>query len=378
MTAKGVAGQGRRSILTRAAAVAAGALIARKATGREVEAADGDTIKVGGAYTGTKLTEVGGAHAGPAFAGYNDGTGRGVSGLMGLNAAVLPTDYFPTGVFGMSSAVNGVGVYGEATEKFSHGMWAVAKGVGSTALLAQAGQGTGIFVEAEGDRGVNGIKILSTGDGGYAESTGQFRAGFRGIAKGSHGYGLYGEAEDGTGTAVYATSGGDGVDARGSTAVRASGRTNGVVATGAQFGVAGGATADDGVGVAGSAAKGIALKGTASDPAGWAMRLEGRAYLKGHTEVEGRLSASAFSGRGANPPAFTSAGRARIPRGRDSVVVTVARARRNHLVVATLQGDAGAGVAVKHALAAEGQYTFVLTAAAAKATTLAYFVFRQD
>jgi hypothetical protein len=198
---------------------------------------------------GTRLTELGGNYGTPVFDTRNDAVGRGVAAVMGAVATDYPTDFFPTAIYGANGAVNGVGVYGEALEKFSIGVHAVGNGLGSTGLLAVArgASGKAIFVDATNDRDSTGIQVQTTGTGVYSTTNGDYRTGLWGTGKGSQGIGVQGTADFGTG--VIGQGGTVGVSGSGSQGVNGQGQSIGVVGSGPLIGVVATAYGDSGVGI---------------------------------------------------------------------------------------------------------------------------------
>src|SRR5215207_7648100 len=74
----------RRGLLTTAAAVAAGAVAAKAAGSPSAEAADGNSIIIGQANTGTGSTPLTVDNEGHSFAGVNQASGSRGVGLLGL------------------------------------------------------------------------------------------------------------------------------------------------------------------------------------------------------------------------------------------------------------------------------------------------------
>jgi hypothetical protein len=145
----------RRGTLARAAALGAAALAARAAMSGQASAANGDTIKVGGAVTGTQLTELGGDFAGPVLEVYNQSPAfvseDGAIALMGLVQTPFPDPTTATAIFGRNGRENSTGIYGEASGDRSTGIHAVANASTSTALQAFSTGGNGISVKAGQD-----------------------------------------------------------------------------------------------------------------------------------------------------------------------------------------------------------------------------------
>ena len=116
------------------------------------------------------------------------------------------------------------------------------------------------------------------------------------------------------------------------------------------------------------------LVGSLSD-----ARLSGNVPLKSAAAnaFAGAVAAATFGGPDeATPPVFTNAGVANVPVGKDQFNVVVAGVKPGMVVLATLQGNAGDGVAIKHVLVKPGKFGVYLTKAATRAAKLGYFVIR--
>ena len=244
----------RRGILAKAAALSVAAIAAKAATAGDSEGANGETIKVGGAYVATRLTELGGTFAGPVFEVYNFAAGRGSGALMGLVAVDYPTDPAPAGgaaVFGKHGGGSGSGVWGEAAGAFGKGVTGYATGNGSTGVFAYAEQGDAIYAEAIGDSDY-AVNAKSAFHAINATTSGNFYSGVFGVSNGSSGVGITGQAKQ-NGTGVLGDGGSIGVDGRGDRGVSGNGMVLGVVGSGGMIGVAASAfDAEKGIGVTAS------------------------------------------------------------------------------------------------------------------------------
>lgn len=89
----------------------------------------------------------------------------------------------------------------------------------------------------------------------------------------------------------------------------------------------------------------------------------------------GTVTAAGFGGPDASTaPSFSNAGVVNVPAGKAQFNVVLPSVRPGTLVLATLQGNAGQGVAVQHVLVKTGKFGVYLTKAATRPAKLAYFV----
>lgn len=230
----------RRGVLATAFVAGAAAVAAKAVSGPAAEAANGDTIKVGGAYTGGRLTELGGNYGGPVFEVYNLVAGRGSGAIMGIVAEGYPTDPAPPGgaaVYGLHGGGNGHGVWGQVSGIFGSGVVGYATNTGSNGVYAYAEKGDAIYAQSKAD---NSYALEGHGvfGGVYTEATREFGTAVHGVAKGDSGWGVRGEADGGTG-----------VLGQGEEGVSAEGSFVGMRSNGGSIGVVAGASGEGGIGV---------------------------------------------------------------------------------------------------------------------------------
>lgn len=128
---------------------------------------------------------------------------------------------------------------------------------------------------------------------------------------------------------------------------------------------------------AGAALTGISagnLVGSLSD-----ARLSGNVPLRNAAvnAFAGAVTATTFGGPSATTaPEFTNAGVANVPIGKDQFNVVASNVKPGTIVLATLQGNAGEGVAVRHILVKQGKFGVYLTKTATRPAKLGYFVMK--
>jgi hypothetical protein len=313
----------RRGVLAGALGAVGALVVGALARPGEAEGANGDTVKVGQAKSGSSLTSITSSSSG--FKGKS--TGSGLSGIIGES-----TSGTGFGVNGVNSATNGVGVRG-------------------------AGGSGGIGVYGNGPRGVVGE---SNGAGGYgvvAKSTSTSGAGngLRALAFAGGAEAIYAEnsAQGGAGHAINAISATDTVvkveNVSGLTAtnvgVFAKAGNQGVWGVGKEaiFGDCGGTdpSVSDAVGVKGVAQATNHFGGHFRNynNNGFALKVQGGLRLEG------------------------AGGRANIAAGGSSVTVTpTIPFRSTSFVVATLQSTVAGTVAVARVAMGVSSFTIHLTA----------------
>jgi hypothetical protein len=242
---------GRRHALHAALAAVAGAVGAGLLRGADpVRGADGDTITVGGVFTGTSVTLIHNTTASNtawsalAFAGIGmqggGGGGWGVWGYSGSSGGSVTIGSTLLGVLGSSGDPGGVGVNGYSGGAGGFGVWSQGatgvygethtasaglgvKGVnnlGGTAVLGQSSGGSGntnVGVYGQSANGTGGIGVLGlcsndiNSVGVYAQSaTGKGFLGFSNATAGvgatgvnsTSGIGLYGVSNGGFGAVI--------------------------------------------------------------------------------------------------------------------------------------------------------------------------------
>jgi hypothetical protein len=317
----------RRGILAYAATIGAAAFAGRLASGRQANAANGDTIMVGGAFTATSITEIGGNFNGQVWSIYNESDAGNAVGLVSTLAAQYPTDFEiePSAIFAKSGAASpagaairavnvgggdgvsgyaevpqksgvyganplgGFGVFGDAKGMNAgvHGRNTVGAGVrgessGDAAAVhgLNTGTGAGVMGEAKSSDAAVFGRNTGVGDGVVGSTPASDKSGVYGENSGG-GYGVYGYAggsraavtgrNDGAGPGVHAFSKlgvGLTVGSEGSAGIMAYGASSvsAIVgsSTGAGAGVQGGSSAGDGVRGASNGAGAAGVRGTNS------------------------------------------------------------------------------------------------------------------
>jgi hypothetical protein len=228
----------RRSLLT--AAAAAGGALAASALGRvpAASAANGDGLKVGQLHTGTAVTEV-----------RNTAAASNAVGLKGFVTTTV-SGGSTAGVWGQSSAQNGNGVFGFASNTGSS-----TKGVWGRSV-----NGRGVFGEATG----GGVGVVGTASGTGVHGQGYY--GLRGVGD------FAGVRGEGASIGVSAQGDNTGVSGRGVTGVFGEGSIYGMDALGGEVGVRGrtNSTTQQAWGVWGQVEStiGTAVYGRANSPTG--------------------------------------------------------------------------------------------------------------
>lgn len=142
---------GRRALML-GAATGAGAAAALVAGASPTGAANGDTVKVGGSFTGTDATEITNTHGTGIY-----GTSAAASGITGYTAGVLGGSDTNSGVVGLTSASGNKspmgGVVGVTNGTDSNGVCGVDAG--------GAGSGAGVFGESLNNIGIWGSTVES-------------------------------------------------------------------------------------------------------------------------------------------------------------------------------------------------------------------------
>lgn len=348
------------------------AALAVQALGRpvRVNAADGQTVVVGGEYTSSSPTKITNGSAGDP--------GIAIWGASTQSVGVYGSSSGAAGVVGETS--NGNGVHGFGTSAGVRGQ-GTSYGVRGDGSVGVAGVGTNIGIQAVGPTGLQAqgtdmaIQVVGVPTTGV-HTTGHDQAVY---AWSQFGHGLVGETSVGSkqavlgrasgttqGTAVYGYSGtgteptaptrtgvygyaAQGADARGVFGRTSTGQgVRGQATSG--YGVRG--VADKGSGVGGYATTGIGLRGEATS--GYALRTEGRV---------------AFD---------KSSGTATIASGTNSVLVTPGiDLTTTSTVLATLQGSAG-GTTTVHRVSVNpstNQFRIHLTANATASVKVGWLVF---
>lgn len=416
----------RRGVLTRAAAASAAALVAgRLIDARRAEATLGDPIRVGGAYAGDQLTEVGGTYAGPILnlwnsdvAGSANVQAVGLTASIGLDYALPPAgrsaavfarngrnapgnDQYTCGVLGQAETTGGAGVY--------VGVLGESSGAGGTRVGVE-GRSNNIGVRGLGGR----IGVIALGQ--TAEATGLVATGQAiGVAASSvGGVGLRasssGTALDVVGKSTFSdlltsTAGaefggpvtavsftGDGseltnvnpaphnhnasfinagtlADARLSANVPLKDAVSNVF-TG---GVRAATYAGDGASITGLNASNV-IAGTLAD-----ARLTRNIPRRNArvTPFAGAVRAAQFSGLQGKPPAFSGLGTAQVPAGAKEVRIRARGVGPGVHVLGLFQTNPGDGVALAHVEKLRSGFKAVLNAPATRQATLAFFVVRE-
>ena len=262
----------RRQLLTAAIAAAGGALASRALTVADpVEAANGATVKVGQAHSGTAATTVTNTAASSSAVAL-----KGVVSTTGAGGSTV-------GVWGQSAAQNGNGVFGYVTNSGSDtkGVW------------GRSTNGKGVYGSATGTSGTN--------YGVYGTSPSSSGRGVYGLATGG-GTGVYGESRgNGAGVYGYGTDDGFGYGVTGlsynssgviGSSLVSSGFGAGVYGSGYSAGGAGvyGSNTYSGTGVWAHTYGGWALYAEANYAAGQPEAYAG--YFVGRTHVAGMFSKS--------------------------------------------------------------------------------------
>jgi hypothetical protein len=128
--------ESRRRLFGKGAAIAAVAAVAGLASSSKANAADGDTVNVGAARTGTDTTLLSGGTTFRVNDGFSSG-GASIYGSQGSSAGSI-------GVRGDSGITSGIGVYG----------------------LASASSGVGVYGEFEGGGTASGAGVRGVSDNG--------------------------------------------------------------------------------------------------------------------------------------------------------------------------------------------------------------------
>jgi hypothetical protein len=267
----------------------------------------------------------------------NGGTGSTVvrssttTALQGVTDVTTGANF---GVRGRSSSSSGVGVYGVA---------AAASGatIGTYGTAASA-VGTGVKGEAP-HIGVEGIATATTGHA----------IGVRAVTNDATGAGLDAKnleaADDATaitaqaqGVAIYALA--TGVVGKGFVGVANH-------ATGAAVGVDGSVSSPSGMGVRGRATTGVGVHGEATNAAGTALKVVGKAV-------------------------FSRSGKATVPTGQSTVIVSSVTITAATLVLATIQGVGESGLYVKSVSVSvsNSRFTIRLSKAVAANTPVGWFI----
>jgi len=144
----------RRSLITKGVLAAAVGAVAGTTLSRSASAANGDTINVGQARTGTLTTRLSG---GTTFE-VTDGESAGSASIYGQQAGGTAGDY---GVRGRHSGSQGVGVYGDVSGSSGIGVHGYSTGSAGTGVYGQhlgdTLSGTGVLGRSDRGTGVNGI-----------------------------------------------------------------------------------------------------------------------------------------------------------------------------------------------------------------------------
>ena len=139
-------------------------------------------------------------------------------------------------------------------------------------------------------------------------------------------------------------------------------------------GVAGSAEGTEGIGVRGYGGRIGVLAGVPPGKEGaLAIDARGPSLLRGAVDVEGALTALQLGGPGGGPPKFSTAGRARIPKGQDRKRVSNAFVTPRSAVLVTLLADPG-GPSLLYVKPATGSFEVVLTGEASASVPFAYLV----
>jgi hypothetical protein len=206
----------RRQLLSAAVAAAGGALAAHAAgISDAVEAANGDTVRVGQSFTGTSLTSI-----------TNTGSSSTAVGFQGV---VSNSGAGTIGVWGQSNGSGGSGVYGVATGTATGTMGVHGRSVNGRGVYGQAtgtsGGSYGVYGTSDSLQGI-GVYGSSQYAGLYGDG-GDYGVVAYGDSDGVFGHGLTGVYGEGTQYAMYAIGGTYGLYTKGS--------TYGVYATSAQY-----------------------------------------------------------------------------------------------------------------------------------------------
>jgi hypothetical protein len=302
-----------------------------------VAAANGDTVKVGGSFTGTETTTITNTHNASGQIGVRGINSAATATVDGVRGEVLSTG--GRGVVGWAKATDGPtrGVYGRVESPLGDGVY-------------------GYAASSEGGTGVSGVALAPTGIGvfGWATSTGSASS-----------HGVFGRSDSGSGTGVQGEAAdGTGVEGRGALGMFALSLDDSATATGIWArsghgrGVLGDTLTGGGTGVHGRAARGVGVHAETNDPDGTALLATGAIRFEG------------------------AAGFAVVPHGSKKVTVSAAPSIRigaNSKVVAMLQGGNSTAPGVRRVSVDAAANTFTIVLAGTNGTgsdaRVAWFLF---
>jgi hypothetical protein len=187
----------RRAVLFGAAAAAAGVAAEVVASALPAEAADGDVVTVGGAFTGTGSTTINSTGVGQTAAIW--GASRATQGGFGLGGQADSPDGH--GVHGLANGDQGTGVVGESAATASHGIgvlgWAKGANGDTRGVFGVSESPTGVGVS--GVAGVDGIGVRGASATGV-HGLGRVQGILGETDGGALGAGVFGRANLDTGT----------------------------------------------------------------------------------------------------------------------------------------------------------------------------------
>jgi hypothetical protein len=264
---------------------------------------------------------------------------RGEAPNLGVQGISTATTGITSGVFGQNASQNGAGVHGESTATGGFG------GIG----VEGAGPGIGVYGRASLDSGV--------GVYGSASSPTGVGVGAQGVSSAGLGIGVSGRATSNADTAVGVSGqavGGVGVvgwvgNTGGPPPVAKSGVYGRCDTDSSSHGMYGRSAA--GYGVRGLSTTGIGVFGEASGPTGTALKVSGKAV-------------------------FSRSGKATVPTGQSTVIVSSVTVTAASLVLATIQGVGESGLYVKSVSlsVANSRFTIRLSKAVAANTLVGWFI----
>jgi len=329
----------RRSLLLGGAVGLAGLAADSLVSAQPASATQGSAVLLGqdntGATAATELEESGGAYASLANP---DDTVFANAGVIGHGKN--------TGVAGVASGIFGVGVTGIGTVA---GVLATDGVVASGAPGGASGTGPGVVAQLINPANKSAaVKATTAGAGNALEATttGAGSAISAAITDAKNLSDVISATTNGTGAGVFGS---------GEIGLRGAGRQYGIVGTAGvnAYGVyAQGGTAADAVPASGGGVFAVSGGGTAV----YAMSDTGVAL-----KVEGKV-------------AFSRSGVAQVKARKTSVTVTLAGVTTSSIVLATLQTDTGAPIAVANVVAASRSFTITLTAAPRRLVEVGWFV----
>lgn len=414
-----------RRVILAAASGAATTAVAGALSRRDASAADGSFIKIGASNSGTSTTKLVSSTAGTAFWAEStanlDGTGiqgigddAGVSGYSERGVGVNGTsDGGGSGAFGIRGAADdGTGVLGTSDA----GTAVRAETANGTALRAQASSTSGTAVSVEGKSVFRGATTFQKATAGSTPTIVQVTAGsgtaLSATSTGLSAVALQASAVLGTalrvegrssfsGTATFgdpnagsdrvlirAVSAGDGVSVSAEAKEPEAIAVQAIGGPGVALDVQGRAKFDGPATFAGLSAVTLSGNGAAITNLSAAALASGvvpdsrlganiARLSAGSSVFSGKLAARSFAGVGTPVPSFESAGSVFISKGSMRGRVATVLATNNTKVLAVLQGNPGAGVALKFVQRIPGGFDVVLTKRSNRRVRVDYFLLRK-